>query len=632
MCGYVGYVNFGNEELLNRATQVIAHRGPDNQSVFWDTNQRIGLGHRRLSIIDLSNQSNQPFWNEDKSLVIAYNGEIFNYLEIRKELQNKGFGFRTNSDTEVLLKGYEYFGESILNRLNGMFSFVIYNAKTKSFFAARDHLGIKPLYFYHNNQSLIVASEIKSIIASIDYVEPDYKALSTPIHFQTAPETGFKNIKKLEPGCSMLFKNGELKIKRFWQIEVNESDKKTFNEKVEELDGLLQDSVKKQMLSDVPIGVLLSGGLDSSLIAALMQKGTSKNVNSFTIKMGANDLKKQGIVDDSFYAKQVAEDFGFIHKEIHITPNIIELLPKMVYHLEEILVDPAAINTYLISDLAKQAGIPVLLSGIGADEIFGGYRIHRAMSAFNQWGPLINNKLVKRTSAIAKNTPESLFMIPKKYTRWFKKICFLLSIDQDRRHIFAKDAAFVPSEWKKAFTSDFNFYDLNYPSREVEIFRQQDAEYLNKLCLSDALLYLPNHNLNYLDKSMMAASIEGRPPLIDYRIVEFAFRCTSSDKINNGQQKYILKEVSKRYLKANIINRPKAPFAAPLRSWLKTDLKEMVFDLVTEKNIKKRGVYNYDYIEKILKQHYSDSADHSQFLFRLLMTELWFNTFFDNKI
>ncbi len=632
MCGFVGFINFGNSDLLNHATKVVEHRGPDNQNVFWDSDSNSGLGHRRLSIIDLSEKSNQPFWNDDKTLVIAYNGEIFNYLELKEELNKKGISFHTNSDTEVLLKGYEYFGERILDRINGMFSFIIYNKITRKVFAARDHLGIKPFYYYQKNDYLIVASEIKSIISSLDRISPDYRALTTPIHFQTAPDTGFTGINKLYPGHAIVFESGKIKIKSYWEAKVEVDNIKSFAQKKEELDSLLLDSVDKQMLSDVPVGVMLSGGLDSSLIAALMRKKSSKEINSFTIKINQDDLKKQGIVDDSYYAKQVAEEFNFKHNEITIKPNIIDLLPKMVYHLEEILVDPASINTFLISDMAKKAGIPVLLSGIGADEIFGGYRIHKVMNAFENTGALLNNKIAKNLGNVFKYFPESVPFISKKYMRWFKKICFLLSQEKNKRHLFAKDAAFTEDVWKEAFKFNYNYFNLNYPLREVNLFKKTKGSYLNKICLSDTNFYLPNHNLNYLDKSMMAASIEGRPPLIDRRIVEFAFRCNNNDKINNGSQKHILKEVSKKYLKPNIIDRPKAPFAAPLRSWLKTDLKEMVYDLLTKENIDKRGVFNYNFVKKVLKNHYNGIHDNSQVILRLLITELWFNTFFDKKL
>jgi asparagine synthase (glutamine-hydrolysing) len=630
MCGIVAFYNFGNSEKLRTATEVVAHRGPDNQSLFWSEQDRVGLGHRRLSIIDLSTAANQPLWTNDNRYCIVFNGEVFNYLSIRKELLSLGVSFKTNSDTEVLLLGFQYFGLDILHKISGMFSFVIYDSYKHVFFAARDQIGIKPFYYYFSNGQLIIASEIKSI-TNVTYIEPDYQAIQNPIHFQTGPLTGFQNINKLDPGHYLTFDGKQLEIKNYWEINIKERNNSPFLEKQELLDQLLNQAVKNQMLSDVPIGVLLSGGLDSSLIAALMRKNYHGSINSFTIRIGEKDLKKQGIVNDATYASMVAKKFDFNHQEIKIDANMIELLPKMVYHLEEILVDPAAINTYLISRSAKSMGISVLLSGIGADEIFGGYRIHRAMEFLNKKGYL-NNNLTKLISLGVLKMPNGLLGSKNKYIRWIKKIALLLNLPKNQRHLFAKDAAILPYEFNKAFNTSDSIYETNHVKKELFLFNKFPyASYLNKLCLSDASNYLPNHNLTYMDKMMMAAGIEGRPPLIDKEVVDFAFTCLPKDKIINGNQKYILKEVSKKYLPHEIIDRPKAPFAAPLRSWLISDLKEMVHDLVNDKAIRNRGIYNVNYVKRIMDQHYSGKEDHSQMIFKLLVTEIWFSTFFDKK-
>ncbi len=631
MCGFVGFFNFGNKDLLFEATSMIAHRGPDNQSVYWDKQNNSGLGHRRLSIIDLSESGNQPFWNDTKELAIIFNGEIFNYLELKEELYSLGVTFKSKTDTEVLLKGFEVYGKQILNKLNGMFAFVIYNAVTKEVFAARDHMGIKPFYYYHTNNILVVASEIKSITTGIKNIQPDLNAIATPMHFQTAPQTGFMGVEKLESGMYLKFKNNRLSVKKYWSIPVGNKTNKSLEEMTFDLDVLLNKAVKRQMISDVPVGVLLSGGLDSSLIASLMSKNTNTQINSFTIKINESDLKQQGIADDSFYAKKVADKYNFKHNEILIEPDIIDILPKMVYHQEEIIVDPAAINTYLISKMAKDSGIPVLLSGIGADEIFGGYRIHKALNTFNEYGIITNNLISRRTGQLLKHIPDYLPLPTKKHTRWLKKVSFLLSLSKDERHLFAKDAALMPNEHNELFKHKFSYNELNHIKKETELFQRNHIEYLDKICLSDASIYLPDHNLNYLDKAMMAASIEGRPPLIDYKIVEFAFSCKPEFKIYQGSQKHILKQVARNYLDNEIIDRPKVPFAAPLRSWIKNELKEMVFDLLTESRIKDRGVFNYAYVNKILYEHYKGIKDHAQLILRLIMTEIWFQTFFDRK-
>ena len=404
----------------------------------------------------------------------------------------------------------------------------------------------------------------------------------------------------------------------------------SFGEKQEKLDSLLNDAVRQQMISDVPIGVLLSGGLDSSLIAALMRKNTNRTINSFTIKIAQQDLKAQGIVDDSKYALKVAEDFGFNHKEIEIDPQIIDLLPRMVYHLDEILVDPAAINTYLISKAAKDAGISVLLSGIGADELFAGYRIHRAMNAIHKLGGLSNNLVIKKLTRSLSEVPIGKFPLSPKYGRWLKKIFFLISQDPELRHIYAKDSTLIPEEHTSLFVDNYKYEDLPHIKKEMLLFSQTESSYLNKICFSDSKIYLPDHNLMYMDKAMMAASVEGRPPLIDYRIAEFAFSCSETDKIFKGNQKHILKEVSKSYLNPEIIDRPKAPFAAPLRSWIKNDLREFIGDMLSSDRLKRRGLFTPAYVSKILHENSTGRYDHSQLIFRLLITEVWFDTFFNN--
>ena len=632
MCGFVTFINHGNEDLLNNSVKLLKHRGPDNQSIFWDDKHKSGIGHRRLSIIDLSIEGNQPFWSEDRKTAVVFNGEIFNFLELKDTLIKKGVNFRTSSDTEVLINGYKVFGENIIHQLNGMFSFVIYDLSTGNIFCARDHMGIKPFYYHHKNNSIIIASELKAIISALGYAEPDYSAIVTPMHFQTAPNTGFKNIKKLLPGHTLSFENNNLKIKEYWSLKSFKPEISNSKKHEQKLDELLNDSVSKQMISDVPVGVLLSGGIDSSLIAALMSKNTKQTITSFNIRITEKDLIGQGIVDDSVYAKQVANYFNFNHKEIIIEPQIIDLLPKLIYHLEELTIDPAAINTFLISKAAKDSGITVLLSGIGADEIFSGYRIHHVLNNIEKYKLLTNNKTTKRIAGILSKLPIKNRLISKKYTRWIKKIFYLISLDNHTRHILAKDSSLSTSLHSRLFNKDFEYSRLNHIQREYSLFYDShNYSYLNKLCLSDASIYLPDHNLQYLDKASMAAGIEARPPLIDKRIVEFAFKLSDNQKIKHNIQKYLIKKVAKKYLKSNIINRPKAPFAAPLRSWLENDLKEMIFDTLTSKKTMEREIFNIGTVNFILDNHYKGKEDHSQLIFRLLMTEIWFNTFIDKN-
>ena len=383
------------------------------------------------------------------------------------------------------------------------------------------------------------------------------------------------------------------------------------------------------MISDVPVGSLLSGGLDSSIISVLMQKNMSKPLNTFTIKFKKEDLKRQGNVDDSYYAKKLAIQHGFNHHEITIEPDIVDLLPKIIYHLEEPIADPAAINTYLISKEAEQNGIKVLLSGMGADEFFSGYRSHLACLKAEPYQkiPLILRKGLEKTF---KNIPESNQKRNFKYIRWAKGFLKVASLSQQDRALMIKNSALGPDNFNEYFTDAGNYRDSLYIERDTRLFNQYpDLSYLTKMCYVDTKTYLTDHNLAYSDKSIMAASIEGRPPLIDHRIVELMFKLPPKYRIDNGVQKYLLKKVSEKYLPEEIIYRPKAPFSAPMRGWLKKELKEMLNDILSHDSLKKRGVYNPDYVQKLIINNDKGLEDNSQLLWRLLVNEIWFRTFFN---
>ena len=634
MCGIVGFVGCGSRESLQKATDVIVHRGPDAEGVVWFDKARTGFGHRRLSIIDLSEEANQPMWDETRRWLIVYNGEVYNFAEIREDLAAKGQTFYTQSDTEVILQGYLVWGESVVERLNGMFAFAIYDTHSGEVFAARDRLGIKPLYYYHASDQLVVASEIKSILACPEVkASPDYRALHTPLHFQTGPETGFENISKVPPGYKLRFSNKQLSLTPYWEIQPEETSTLSVEAACEELEALLLSATEYQMIADVPIGVLLSGGLDSSLIAAMMAQRSNTPLHSFTIKFGEKDLKQQGIANDSFYARKLAEQCGFDHLELEIDPSIIDLLPRIIRHLEEPLADPAAINTLLISEAARERDIKVLLSGMGADEVFGGYRAYKAgilAGSIHRWVP---GFALAGMQGLANLLPSATENRDLKHIRWMKRFIELSREDVCHRHIISKDASLSPGRYQNYFaSSDYPRNQSRYVLLEEENFASMHGlEFLTKACYSDSTIYMPDHNLNYSDKSMMAASVEGRPPLIDHRLVEFMFRMPPDKRIHGGVQKFLLKKVAEKYLPHEIIYRPKAPFAAPLRGWIKGDLHEMIMDVLSEQAMKDRGLFDPAYVSRLIAENTAGKADHSQLIFRTLVTELWFREFFDRQ-
>jgi asparagine synthase (glutamine-hydrolysing) len=631
MCGIVVFLNCGSEFELNNAVDCVNHRGPDYSAIKWFKDKKSGIGHARLSIIDLSEGGSQPMYDSDSGNWIVYNGEVYNYKEIKLTLSQKGHNFSSNSDTEVILKAYAEWGEKCLEKLNGMFAFTIYNNESGQLFACRDRLGIKPFYFYQKGNKLAIASEIKSILSCSDYKKaPDIDALHTPVHFQIAPNTGFRDISKLEAGHYLKYNDGKIEIKKYWDLNPTE-EIESESYAVNMLEELLLDSIQLQMISDVPVGALLSGGLDSSLICVMMQKYMNQPLNTFTIKFKDEDLKRQGNVDDSYFARQLAGKFNFNHNEIVIEPDIVNLLTKMIYHLEEPIADPAAINTYLISTEARRRGMKVLLSGMGADEVFSGYRSHLACLKADTYQK-VPSSLRNLIENVSRYIPSSNDKRDFKYIRWVKDFLKIASLSQVERALVINNSALSSESFPLYFTGNPKYHDSHFVKKSSRLFADQaNISYQTRLCFNDTKIYLPDHNLAYMDKAMMAASIEGRPPLIDHRIVEFAFKLSPKLRIKNNTQKYILKKVAEKYLPNNIIYRPKAPFSAPMRGWLKNELKEMVNDVLSFDAVEQRGVYNPHFVMQLIGRNEKGIEDNSQLIWRLMVNEIWFQTFFDKN-
>ncbi|MFA5404089.1 MAG: asparagine synthase (glutamine-hydrolyzing) [Ignavibacteria bacterium] len=630
MCGITGLFNIGNENILKEMTSSIYYRGPDDEGVKWFGKHNSGIGNRRLAIIDLSSLGHMPMSNDKKNLWITFNGEVYNYKEIREELISKGYKFKSDSDTEVVLKAYEEWSENCLQKFNGMYAFIIFNSDDNSFFAVRDRIGIKPFYYWKSDNSIIIASEIKAIFET-GLVEktPDLLSLCTPTRFQIYPHTGFKDIFKLPAGCYLSFKNNELKIIKYWDLYPIENDKITLADAKERLDYLLSDSVRLQMISDVPVGILLSGGLDSSIIAALMRKNYNGDIHSFTIKFSESDQKFEQASDDSYYSKIVSDKFGFKLKILEINPDIEDLLPKLIWHLDEPLADPAAINTYLICELAKSKGISVLLNGMGGDEIFAGYRKQLACLRADLYQDLVPSFLRKSTEDVFSKLHVASKSKGHRRIRWIKRFLSFASLPQYERFLVS-DLSFNKSSFENLFKHKVSYEEsIFYKSQKIN-FENPELSYLTKMCLNDTKTFLPGHNLLYSDKSSMAASVETRPPLVDHRIAEFMFTLPVNFRIKRNNQKYFLKEVAKKYLPKEIINRPKAPFGSPLRSWLRGPLTEMVDDLLSESAIKKRGLYDVATVRDIIEKDRNGMEDNAHFIWILLTNEIWFRTFFNN--
>ncbi len=627
MCGITGLINCGDLNTLSQMTEEVAHRGPDDVGVKWFENHHAGLGQRRLAIIDLSSSGHQPMADEKEELWITYNGELYNYQQIRAELMKSGCLFRSASDTEVILKAVATWGIKSLAKFNGMFAFAIYNKRTKELFAARDRIGIKPFYYYHKDDKLIFASEVKAILKSgLIQAEPDDVALFTPTRFQISPLTGFKNIYKLPPGHYLVFKNGQLSIQPYWKLNPIENSMDDQDAEAQ-LEQLLFDAVELQMIADVPVGAFLSGGLDSSLICALMARHTNKTIRTFTIKFRQEDQKFESMGDDSFYARKIANHFGFDHHEFEIEPDIVDLLPKIIWHLDEPLADAAAINTYLISKAARENGIYVLLNGVGGDEIFGGYRKHLACLKAESYQKRVPKLLQASVIKLAEHIPVASAGSGFRSVRWAKRFLSFASLPKIERFL-SSDLSLNPNEYQRIFQGGPSYWETHFFKSQAGNFNGNQLSYLTQMCLNDTLVFLPEHNLTYADKASMAASVESRPPLTDHTIVEFMFSLQPHFRIRGNQQKYLLKKVAEKYLPKEVVYRPKASFGTPLRSWIRGPLKEMIDEYLSYESIKKRGLYNPDYVKTKIQLDRAGKEDNAHLIWQLLTTEIWFRTFF----
>jgi asparagine synthase (glutamine-hydrolysing) len=627
VCGIAGLLHCGDQESLARMTDVQSHRGPDDAGLEWFPATRSGLGHRRLSIIDLSPAGHQPMPNDDGTLWITFNGEVYNYQDVRRELVGRGYAFRSGSDTEVILKAYQEWGPGSLERLNGMFAFAVYDSRSDELFAARDRLGIKPFYYHHDGERFAFASEIKALLASglVD-ARPDLVALHTPARFQVSPRTGVEGVWKLPAGHYLRLRGGRLELTRYWQLRPREDHTVSLEQAAETLDSLLRDSVRLQMIADVPVGAYLSGGLDSSLVTAIMKRHTTEPVHSFTIAFSPEDQRFEKMPDDARYARQVARRFDLAHHEELIRPDVVDLLPRLTWHLDEPLADPAAINTYLLSRTARSRGIVVMLSGMGGDEVYAGYRKQLACLAADAYQTIVPGFLRGAVERGAGALPVATRRQGLRWLRWAKRFVSFASLPPLERYL-ASDLALSADRYEALMPHGPPYAETLYYRAQSAAFAGDDLSYLTRMCRNDTFFFLTDHNLTYSDKAAMAAGVESRPPLIDHRLVEYMFTLPPRLRIRGRVQKVLLKKVAERYLPSEIVYRPKAPFGSPLRSWIRGPLAEMVGDLLSESSLKARGLYAPAAVAALVDADRQGLEDNAHVIWTLLTNEVWFRSF-----
>lgn len=627
MCGIAGFVNFeSNLDLAKRANQIQIHRGPDHQSTWHD--DLIALAHQRLSIIDLCSRSDQPFIKGE--YILIYNGEIYNYRELKKEYLSE-IEFTTDSDTEVVLEMYKKFKNEALSYFIGMFSFAIYDRKHQNLFAARDHFGIKPFYYYRNENRFAFASELKTLAKLISFEKKiNQKALIASLNYLWIPgkDTIFEEFSKLPPAHYINFNinSNTSEINKYWSLPTV-LEKFSEKELIQKLNSEFNSSIARHMVADVPVSSFLSGGLDSSMISVSASK-INKNLTTYTIATSQEDKKIESMPEDEKYAKMVADLNDFDHKEIVVNSDITKILPEMVRTLDEPIGDPAAINTYLICKAARDNGVKVLLSGMGADEIFCGYRRHKALLLAQQYKKIpkfIRNVIFSTVNIL----PVKIGSRGIRLVRWSKK--FISFAEMPHEMAYRMSYSYYNKSELNALLKEESSQDIDsiYNDHKELFERHYDGDVVNKMCFTDINMFMVGLNLTYTDRSSMAASVEVRVPFIDKNLISFAMSIPGNFKYSNNISKYILKKIAEPLLPKAIIYRPKASFGAPIRSWISGDLRNFVDTCLSKENIEKRGFFNYECIKKMIDDDRKGIVDNAYRIYQLITIELWLNEFID---
>lgn len=645
MCGIAGIVSLEPENHVGPMLERLEHRGRDDQGVWIseaidDAGRKACLLHRRLSIIDTSPAGHEPMFSHDGRFVLTFNGEIYNYRELREQLRSLGHSFRTETDAEVLLVAFAEWGLECLPRLNGMFAFGIWDNRERSLTLARDHVGIKPLYYAHipaasnTPGAFIFASEMKAILATrLVKAELDPEALHQFLTFLWAPDpsTLFSGIKTVPPAHVLEMRGSEIKISQWWDVSFNEieegrSEKWWCERVLETFDRVVQ----MEMVSDVPLGAFLSGGIDSSGIVAMMDRHSNgRPISTYTVGIESDDLHYDIIPDDVHWARRVNEQLGTAYHEIMLKPSVAELLPKLVYHMEEPPID-MAIPSYLVAQAARET-VTVMLSGMGGDEVFAGYPRQMAMkiaSAFDPVPDLLRRPLMK---TVAQVLPGGL---PGKFTaplRNAKKFARSAALDFEDRYLgygtyFTNDMKhrLYSDEWRSR-TDGLD----PYATHRACFDRVATADPLNRLLYVDLKTFLPCLNLMTTDKTSMAANLEVRVPFLNREMIEMASRMPVNLKLRGLKRKYILKRALESVLPADVVWRKKAGFGAPIRSWLRGPLRPLIDDLLSEEAINRRGIFQPREVKRVIDANFSGREDYNLQVFQLLGLEMWMRTFVD---
>jgi asparagine synthase (glutamine-hydrolysing) len=645
MCGIAGVANWGDTQTLVRMIQVQAHRGPDDSGIWekrFPDDSYIGLANRRLAILDLSSTGHMPMSNEDGSVWITYNGEIYNFRQLREELLAKGHHFVSRSDTEVIVHLYEEEGRECVKRLNGMFAFAICDLRgpTPALFVARDHFGIKPFYYIQQGRRLAFSSEIKALL-QVPGIEAriDFTAMQQYLTLLWVPDPGtiFQGIHKLPAGHSATFQDGQLTMRKYWDLEfpfkgsqyrLSEADL------VDEVRERFRHSVQAQMISDVPVGAFLSAGLDSSSIVSLMASLSDHPVRTYTITFPAKYRIGEPTLDNPEVAERFARQMGCEHETIVVDPDVTELLPKITWHMDEPTADPAIIAAFLVCQKAR-VNTTVLLSGIGGDELFAGYRKYCA----HYWGEAYRKvpALLRRgvIEPLLLSLPSLRNTSLKGIGRLAKKMARSGSMPAVER--FLMNCTYMDTKQRSELLSRDISEDVRdpYEQHRASFEKVGHADFLNQMLYLDSKIFMTSLNLTSADKMSMASSVEVRVPFLDHEFAEFVAGnippVLKLQGLIRPTTKYILRRAMAETLPVEVLRQPKAGFGAPIDYWLANELKPMVDELLSESRLERRGIFRPDVVRSLVQQHRSGKEDWSMQIWQLLTLEIWMEQFIDSN-
>jgi len=620
MCGITGVVGSlrTDREVLAGMNATIRHRGPDGEGTFWS--EQVGLSMRRLAIIDIAG-GDQPIFNETGDICVVYNGEIYNFLELRPELEARGHHFATQSDTEVIVHAYEEYGVDCVERLWGMFALALWDSRRDLLLLARDRVGKKPLVYYADSArgGLAFASEIQALLAHPAVPrELDPRAIDDYLTYLYVPAPGsaYRHIRKLPPGHRLVWQSGQIDVRPYWQVRYAEKLQIGEDEAVEQFGSLFRDAVRRRLIADVPLGAFLSGGMDSSSVVAEMAELSSGSVKTFSIGFGERDF------DELRYARQVADRFGTDHHELVIEPRALEVLPTLVRHYGEPYGDSSAIPQYYVSRLTREH-VTVALNGDGGDELLAGYERHwaaRVAARYDTIPRFVRHGLIRPLIPLLPEPRQRRAFLRR--AKRFMAAAHLPVFDRYLQWV----GAFTPAQKAQLYSPEFATTlagnDSGHWLREA-LAPEPNLDAVDAVIRADTLLYLPQDLLVKVDIASMASSLEARSPLLDHRLVEFCAAMPSSYKLRGRTSKWLLRRLMRDRLPPEILTRPKMGFGVPVGEWLRTDLRPLLEDTLLSDRAQQRGYFQPAAVRALVDEHLTHRADRTSHIWGLLMLELW---------